>query len=46
MEEIMGHRKESFAEKFNKYELRAYANNTRMNIKNQDYAAQKEKRDR
>ena len=35
-----------FAEKFNKFTVREYSNNTRMNIKNQDYAAQKEKRDR
>ena len=37
---------ELFAEKFNKFTVRDYSNNTRMNINNHEYAAQKEKRDR
>lgn len=35
-----------FAEEFSKFQVRDYSNNTRMNIKNQDYASQKLKRDR
>ena len=37
---------ELFAEKFSKFTVRDYQNNTRMDIKNHDYAAQKIKRDR
>lgn len=35
-----------FAEEFNKFKVRDYSNNTRMNIKNQDYANMRAKRDR
>jgi hypothetical protein len=37
---------EAFAEKFQKFTVRDFQNNTRMNIKNVEYAALKEKRDR
>lgn len=37
---------ELFAEKFSKFSVRDYSNNTRMNIKNQDYANMRNKRDR
>lgn len=37
---------ESFAEKFNKFSVRDFQNNTRMNIKNKDYIKQHEKRER
>lgn len=37
---------ELFAEKFSKFSVRDYSNNTRMNIKNQDYANMRQKRDR
>ena len=40
------HREELFAEKMNKFTVRSFQNNTRMNIKNQDYLAQQAKRDR
>jgi len=46
MEEIEG-KNEPFAEKYSKYTLRDYKNNTRLNTNQQhDYAAEKEKRDR
>ena len=35
-----------FAEKFSQFRVRDLQNNTRMNIRNQDYAKEKEKRDR
>jgi len=37
---------QSFAEQFSKYKLRDYKDNTRMNIKNQDYQNQSAKRER
>jgi hypothetical protein len=37
---------ESFAEKFSKFSVRDFQNNTRMNIKNKEYFAQQEKRER
>lgn len=43
---IEGRPEPSFAEKLNKFQVRDYSNNTRMNVKNHDYAAQKDKRDR
>ena len=39
-------REELFAERFSKYKLRDYKDNTRMNIKNANWSAQQEKRDR
>lgn len=35
-----------FAEEFSKFQVRDYQHNTRMNVKNHEYAAQREKRDR
>lgn len=37
---------ESFAEKYSKFTVRDYTNNTRLNIKNAEYLAQQEKRNR
>jgi len=37
---------ELFAEKFNNVKFRDFHDNTRLNINNQDYKEQKEKRDR
>ena len=37
---------ELFAEKLGQFRVREYKDNTRLNIKNIDYAQQKEKRDR
>ena len=39
-------REDSFAERFSKFSVRDFQNNTRMNIKNQDWAVQQHKRDR
>lgn len=39
-------REELFAERFSKYKLRDYKDNTRMNINNANWSAQQEKRDR
>ena len=46
IKEMLEGKQEMFAEKFGKFKVREYMNNTRMNIKNQDYANQKQKRDR
>jgi hypothetical protein len=35
-----------FAEELNKFKVRDYQHNTRMNVKNHDYAANRDKRDR
>ena len=37
---------ELFAEKLGQFKVREYKDNTRLNIKNSDYAKQKEKRER
>ena len=39
-------KEEAFAERFMKFKAREYQNNTRMNVRNQEYAALKQKRDR
>ena len=46
MKEQIEGKSELFAEKFQKFRVRDYLNNTRMNIKNVEYANQKDKRDR
>ena len=46
MHEHLKGKNELFAEKMNQFKPREYQNNTRMNIKNHNYAAQKNKRDR
>ena len=38
LRETLEGKPELFAEQFSKFSVRDYSNNTRMNIKNQDYA--------
>ena len=44
--DYVGTHGELFAEQFQKFSVRDFTNNTRLNIKNADWAAAKQKRER